>query len=51
MQELYKYCLDMDKSYEGTQWEMNLFEVFPELEKYYIPKEIIDYELIGSSNE
>ena len=51
MQELYKYCLDMDKSYEGTQWEMNLFEVFPELEKYYIPEEIIDYELIGSSNE
>ena len=35
MQELYKYCLDMDKSYEGTKWEMNLFEIFPELEKYY----------------
>ena len=31
--ELYKYCMDMDKSYEGTQWEMNLLDVFPELKK------------------
>jgi MoaA/NifB/PqqE/SkfB family radical SAM enzyme len=33
--ELYKYCLDMDKSYEGTKWEMNLFDVFPELKEHY----------------
>ena len=33
--ELYKYCIDMDKSYYGTQWEMNLLEVFPELQSHY----------------
>ena len=33
--ELYKYCKDMDKSYYGTKWEMNLLEVFPELQSHY----------------
>ena len=33
--ELYKYCLDMDKSYEGTKWEMNLLDVFKELIPHY----------------
>lgn len=33
--ELYKYCMDMDKSYEGTKWEMNLLDVFPELKAHY----------------
>ena len=33
--ELYKYCLDMDKSYQGTKWEMDLLDVFPELQSHY----------------
>ena len=33
--ELYKYCMDMDKSYEGTKWEMNLLDIFPELKEHY----------------
>jgi sulfatase maturation enzyme AslB (radical SAM superfamily) len=33
--ELYKYCMDMDKSYEGTKWEMDLLNVFPELKEHY----------------
>ena len=33
--ELYKYCMDMDKSYEGTKWEMNLLDVFPWLKRHY----------------
>ena len=24
-----KYLLDRDKHYEGTKWEMHLFDVFP----------------------
>ena len=38
MQEVFDYMLDADKYYKGTKWEMNLFEVFPELEEFYIPK-------------
>jgi len=33
--ELYKYCMDMDKSYEGTKWEMNLLDAFPLLRRHY----------------
>jgi len=33
------YLLDTDEYYKGTKWEMNLFEVFPELEEFYTPKE------------
>ena len=39
MQETFDYLLDADKYYEGTRWEMHLFDVFPELKEYYIPKE------------
>ena len=35
--DTFEYCLMMDKRYKGTKWEMNLFDVFPELEKYYTP--------------
>ena len=28
------YLLKIDKYYEGTKWEENLFDVFPELKKY-----------------
>jgi hypothetical protein len=24
-----------DEAYRGTKWEMELFDVFPELEEYY----------------
>ena len=30
-----KYLLDRDKHYEGTKWEMHLFDVFAELEQFY----------------
>tara|TARA_B100000902_G_scaffold79934_1_gene84650 strand:- start:454 stop:1884 length:1431 start_codon:yes stop_codon:yes gene_type:complete len=30
-----RYLLNVDKYYKGTKWEMNLFDVFPELKKYY----------------
>jgi hypothetical protein len=39
MQETLDYLLDADKYYEGTKWELHLFDVFPELKEYYIPKE------------
>ena len=39
MQETLDYLLDADKYYEGTRWELHLFDVFPELKEYYIPKE------------
>ena len=39
IQETFDYLLDADKYYEGTRWEMHLFDVFPELKEYYIPKE------------
>jgi len=51
-QDTLDYLLMNDKYYKGTKWEMNLFDVFPELEEYHIPQdEKTDYELIGSSNE
>ena len=39
IQETFDYLLDADKYYEGTRWELHLFDVFPELKEYYIPKE------------
>ena len=39
-QDTLEYLLRTDKFYEGTKWESNLFNVFPELEKFYIPREM-----------
>ena len=39
IQEVFDYLLDADKYYEGTKWELHLFEVFPELKEHYIPKD------------
>lgn len=36
IQEVFEYLLKQDKLYEGTKWEMHLFEVFPELEEFYV---------------
>lgn len=33
------YLLMVDKRYKGTKWEMNLFDVFPELKEYYVAPE------------
>ena len=38
-QDTLDYLLMIDKKYKGTKWEMNLFEVFPELEEYHQPKD------------
>jgi sulfatase maturation enzyme AslB (radical SAM superfamily) len=35
VKEVLQYLLDTDKAYKGTKWEMNLFDVFPELKEYY----------------
>ena len=37
-QDTLEYLLMVDNRYKGTKWEMNLFEVFPELEEFYIPR-------------
>lgn len=37
-QDTLDYLLMNDKHYKGTKWEMDLFEVFPELEEYHRPK-------------
>jgi len=34
-QDTLNYMLQQDKAYKGTKWEMNLFDVFPELKEYY----------------
>ena len=39
IQDTFDYLLKADEYYNGTKWEMQLFDVFPELEEYYIPKE------------
>lgn len=39
IQDVFQYLLRGDKYYEGTRWESHLFDVFPELEEYYIPHE------------
>jgi hypothetical protein len=38
IQEVLDYLLDADEHYKGTRWESHLFDVFPELEEFYIPK-------------
>lgn len=45
IQNLFDYMLKADKFYEGTKWEYHLFEVFPELEKYYEPEKHRDIKL------
>ena len=40
IQDIFEYLLRADKFYEGTKWESHLFDVFPELEEYYIPQEL-----------
>jgi hypothetical protein len=42
IQDVFSYLLKGDKYYEGTKWEKHLFDVFPELEEYYIPAEITE---------
>jgi MoaA/NifB/PqqE/SkfB family radical SAM enzyme len=37
-QDTFEYLLMNDKYYKDTKWEMQLFDVFPELEKFYKPK-------------
>ena len=45
------YLLMIDKHYKGTKWEMNLFEVFPELEEFYKPEEkTIEINNINTDN-
>ncbi len=34
-QDTLKYLLMIDNHYRGTKWEMELFDVFPELEEFY----------------
>tara|TARA_B110000503_G_C7159415_1_gene418902 strand:- start:1431 stop:2918 length:1488 start_codon:yes stop_codon:yes gene_type:complete len=40
IQDVFEYLLKGDKFYEGTKWEMHLFDVFPELEEFYIPQKV-----------
>jgi uncharacterized Fe-S cluster-containing radical SAM superfamily protein len=40
IQDTFDYLLRTDNFYTGTKWESHLFDVFPELEEFYIPKEI-----------
>jgi|MEHZ01.5.fsa_nt_MEHZ011414289.1_2 hypothetical protein len=49
LQELFDYLLDADKYYEGTRWQMHLFDVFPELKEYYVKPE--DREFIFKSDD
>lgn len=41
LQRTLKYFLDGDEYYKGTRYELNLFDVFPELEEFYKPVQII----------
>ena len=50
IQEVFAYLLKQDKYYEGTKWEMHLFDVFPELEKYYDPTYVSKDELKETLN-
>ena len=45
IQNLFDYMLKADKFYEGTKWDLKLFDVFPELEKYYDPAKHRDHNL------
>jgi hypothetical protein len=42
IQDIFDYLLKQDKHYKGTKWEMNLFDVFPELKPYYDPNRKVD---------
>lgn len=42
LQDIFDYLLLQDKYYEGTRWEMSLFDVFPELEKFYENRPMTD---------
>ena len=33
--EICNYLMKGDEAYRGTKWEMELFDVFPELKEYY----------------
>lgn len=44
IQDVFQYLLKQDRFYEGTKWEMHLFEVFPELEEYYVPRNTATHE-------
>lgn len=37
-QDTLDYLFLIDKRYEGTQWEMHLFDIYPELEEFYKPE-------------
>ncbi len=39
IQDTFDYLLLQDEYYVGTKWEMHLFDVFPELEEFYIKPE------------
>jgi hypothetical protein len=39
IQDVFAYLLKTDEFYKGTKWESHLFDIFPELEEFYIPKE------------
>lgn len=41
LQATFEYLLKGDEYYKGTKYEKNLFEVFPELEEFYKPPQII----------
>lgn len=38
IQDVFEYLLLQDQFYKGTKWEMHLFDIFPELEEFYVPK-------------
>tara|TARA_B100001057_G_scaffold385061_2_gene391704 strand:+ start:10567 stop:12855 length:2289 start_codon:yes stop_codon:yes gene_type:complete len=40
LQDIFEYLILQDLYYKGTKWEMNLFDVFPELEPYYKPRKM-----------
>jgi len=42
IQDIFEYLLRADEFYKGTKWEMNLFDVFPELEEFYESRPVTD---------
>tara|TARA_A100001035_G_scaffold280082_1_gene283882 strand:- start:5489 stop:7786 length:2298 start_codon:yes stop_codon:yes gene_type:complete len=53
LQDIFEYLLLQDEYYKGTKWESHLFDVFPELKEYYVPKPMTKErkELIKSWNK
>ena len=45
LQHIFGYLLRTDEYYKGTKWESHLFDVFPELEEFYIRKPLSDAEI------